>query len=248
MNPMIATARYTCKLAVTAAEVQASQELRFQVFNMEMDEGFDHSYLTHLDQDRYDQVCEHLIVCDQETENVVGTYRFQTGTTARQRFGYYSEQEFDFQIFESRRRQILELGRACIHKDHRNLAVLNLLWKQIARFAKANQLRFLIGCSSLTSQNSHYGWKAFERLAPNHLADPRFQTRPKPGFECFPNESDSFPPETLVKIPKLLAAYLSLGAKICGPPALDREFKTIDFLTIIDLQSLSPRVWRRYLA
>lgn len=245
---MIATARYTCKLADTKAEVQAAQKLRFQVFNMELDEGLDHSYLTHLDQDRYDRVCEHLIVCDQETENVVGTYRFQTGTTARRHFGYYSEQEFDFQIFEARRPQILELGRACIHKNHRNLAVLNLLWKQIAQFAKTNQLRFLIGCSSLTSQNPHYGYKAFENLATNHLAEPRFQTHPKPGFECFPDESNSLPPQTPIKIPKLLAAYLSLGAKICGPPALDREFKTIDFLTIMDLQSLTPKVWRRYLA
>ncbi len=247
---MIATARYACKLADTAAEVQAAQELRFQIFNMELDEGFDHSYLTRLDQDRYDRICDHLIVCDAETGTVVGTYRLQTGTTAGQRLGYYSEQEFDFHPFEAWRPQILELGRACIHKDHRNLSVLNLLWKQIAQFAKTRQLRFLIGCSSLTSQNPHYGWKAFECLARRHLAKPCFQTRPKPKFECLPaeSESNSLPLDTPIKIPKLLRAYLSLGAKICGPPAIDREFRTIDFLTIMDLQSLAPRVWRRYLA
>ncbi|MCS1407644.1 MAG: hypothetical protein M2R45_00804 [Verrucomicrobia subdivision 3 bacterium] len=243
---MIATTQYTCKLATTAQDIEAAQELRFQVFNMEMDKGFDHSYLTHLDQDRYDPICSHLVVRDLETGKVVGTYRLQTGTTAEQHLGYYSEQEFDFQTFEPLRHKILELGRACIHQDHRNLSVLNLLWKQIAQFAKSNQLRFLIGCSSLTSQDPNYGLRAFELLSRSHLAHPSLQTRPKPSFECVANEY--FYPQTPIKIPKLLRAYLSLGAKVCGPPAIDQGFKTIDFLTIMDLHSLAPRVWRRYLS
>jgi len=244
---MITTARYACELATTAADIEAAQELRFQVLNMEMDEGFDHSYLTHLDQDRYDPICSHLVVRDLDTESVVGTYRFQTGRTAARHLGYYSEQEFDFDIFEALRHEILELGRACIHRDHRNLSVLNLLWKQIAQFAKSNRSRFLIGCSSLTSQDPDYGLRAFELLSRAHLAGSDLQTRPRPGFECLPAGPGHRHPRRPVKIPKLLRAYLSLGAKICGPPAVDREFKTIDFLTIMDLQSLTPRVWRRYL-
>jgi len=49
-------------------------------------------------------------------------------------------------------------------------------------------------------------------------------------------------------VPKLLMAYLSIGAKICGPPAIDREFKTIDFLTLLDLDSLPASTVQRYLS
>jgi putative hemolysin len=44
-------------------------------------------------------------------------------------------------------------------------------------------------------------------------------------------------PSGNLKIPKLLSAYLALGSWICGPPAIDTHFKTIDFLTLMDLQS-----------
>jgi putative hemolysin len=50
-----------------------------------------------------------------------------------------------------------------------------------------------------------------------------------------------------VKIPKLLRAYLTRGAKICGPPALDRQFKTIDFLTLLDLETMPSLVWQKFL-
>jgi len=50
-----------------------------------------------------------------------------------------------------------------------------------------------------------------------------------------------------VQPPKLLRAYLSIGAKICGPPAVDREFKTIDFLTLLDLERISPTARARFL-
>ncbi|HEX4646952.1 MAG TPA: hemolysin, partial [Verrucomicrobiae bacterium] len=62
-------------------------------------------------------------------------------------------------------------------------------------------------------------------------------------FACVSNGAVSPP-----KIPKLLAAYLSLGAKICGPPALDHQFKTIDFLTFMDLNSVSAKTAARYMS
>ena len=245
---MIAASRYECQLALTSSEIQAAQELRFEVFNMEMDEGFDHSYLTRLDRDRFDPVCEHLIVKDLESDKIIGTYRLQTGANAKDNLGYYSEQEFDFLVYEPWRERILELGRACIHHDHRNHLVLNLLWKQIAQFAQEHRLRFLIGCSSLTSQNPELGLRTYDYLAYRHLAPPELQTVPKPEFECLPQSSPRSRPELKVNIPKLLGAYLRLGATICGPPAIDRKFKTIDFLTLLDLDSLAPRIRKRYLS
>ncbi|HYN61995.1 MAG TPA: GNAT family N-acetyltransferase, partial [Rubrivivax sp.] len=125
---------YKARLARSLADLQAAQALRFAVFNMELDEGLVQSYDTGLDADPFDAVCDHLIVEDEALGSVIGTYRLQTGRRASQALGYYSEREFDFAPFEAVRGQIVELGRACIHRDHRSFAVLNLLWKGIGGY------------------------------------------------------------------------------------------------------------------
>lgn len=223
---------YRARLAQTASDLAAAQALRFEVFNLELDEGLVHSYDSGLDVDPFDAVCTHLIVEDLSSGAVVGTYRMQTGLRARGGLGYYSEREFDFSPFEAQRSQILELGRACIHRQHRNFAVLNLLWKGIAAYARDHGARYLMGCSSLTSQDAVVGAAAYARLA-RHLAPTAWQTHPHPAFACALHDAAEQP----VHIPRLLSAYLSLGAAICGPPAIDREFRTIDFLTWIDVES-----------
>lgn len=238
------TGAYTLSLAKSVEEVRAAQTLRFLVFNLELNEGLEHSYATCLDADPFDEVCDHLLVKETRTGEVVGTYRLQTGAIAAAKRGYYSAQEFRFDPFESIRAELVELGRACVHQDHRNLAVLSLLWMGISAYCKQRNCRYLIGCSSLTSQDPAVGAAAYSDICRKHLVEARFQTRPMPGFEC----SMDVMAKQRVKIPKLLSAYLSLGAKICGAPAIDREFKTIDFLTFLDLASLPAKTVQRYLS
>ena len=191
------------------------------------------SYDTGLDADPYDAVCDHLLVEDTSDGSVVGTYRLQTGLRAQQTLGYYSECEFDFSPFEHARPQMLELGRACIHLRHRNFAVLNLLWKGIAAYAREHGARYLVGCSSITSQDEASGAAAFARLQP-HLAPVAWQTVPQPRFALQTAVAGGGVPAP--RIPRLLSAYLAVGACICGPPAIDREFRTIDFLTWLDVE------------
>lgn len=237
-------AQYAARLAVVRADIARAQRLRFEVFNLEMAEGLKESYATGLDQDAFDEVCDHLIVEELGSGSVVGTYRLQTGATAGEKRGYYSEQEFDFRPYEAARSQIIELGRACVHADHRNFTVLSLLWKGIAAYARERGARYLIGCSSLTSQDPRDGASMYRQLSKNYLAEPAWQTQPQGAYAC-PLDKEAEPPP---RIPKLLAAYLSIGARICGPPAIDREFKTIDFLTVMDLATLPPHVVQRYLS
>jgi len=225
-------AKYRARLAETASDLAAAQALRFEVFNLELDEGLVQSYDSGLDSDPFDAVCAHLIVEELASGAVVGTYRMQTGRRAQSALGYYSEREFDFSPFEAQRSQILELGRACIDRRHRNFAVLNLLWKGIAAYAREHGARYLMGCSSLTSQDAAVGAAAYARLAP-HLAPAAWRTGPRVDFACALHAAS----QQAVHIPRLLSAYLTLGACICGPPAIDREFRTIDFLTWIDVES-----------
>ncbi len=232
---------YRLRLAESAADVQAAQRLRFEVFNVEMGEGLASAYLQGLDADRFDEICDHLLVEEIETGTLAGTYRLQTGSRALAGGGFYSAQEFDFRPFLARAGEIVELGRACVHKQHRNLVVLGLLWKGIAGYAKRRGGRYLIGCSSLTSQNPAEGITLYNALKEKFLAPSEWQTVPMPGYVC-----DAEPLATPVRAPKLMSAYFSIGAKICGPPALDAEFQTIDFLTLLDLHELPEQVATRY--
>jgi putative hemolysin len=236
VRPAKRRAAYRLRLATTPAHLRAAQRLRFQVFNLELGEGLAASHATGRDEDAFDASCDHLLVEREDTGEVVGTYRLQTGQLAAAQLGYYSEQEFDFAPFEPLRCELVELGRACVAREHRHLGVLGLLWRGISDYAAERKARYLIGCSSLTSQDPAIGaatFRLFERGG--FLVEPRFRTAPTPAFRCALETlaADSPPP------PKLLRTYLSLGAKLCGPPAIDREFGTIDFLTLLDLHALT---------
>jgi len=130
-----APSQYALRLASSPQDVQAAQSLRFQVFNLELNEGLADSYVTGLDADPFDAVCDHLLVEHVDSRQIVGTYRLQMGSGAAKNLGYYCEQEFEFGVYEPLRNQIVELGRACVHRQHRNLFVLGLLWKGIADYA-----------------------------------------------------------------------------------------------------------------
>jgi putative hemolysin len=224
--------RYRCSLVRDAATLRAAQALRFRVFNLELHEGLAQSWTNGLDADRFDACCDHLIVEHVATAEVIGTYRLQTGTRAAAGEGYYSEREFDFAPYEALRGELVELGRACIAAEHRHFGVLNLLWGGIAAYARAHGARYLIGCSSLTSQDARVGASAWRQLEAQ-AAPASLRTAPRPAYACALDRPADVPPP----LPKLLSAYLMLGAQVCGPPAIDREFKTIDFLTLLDLQS-----------
>jgi putative hemolysin len=238
-----APAHYDTRLVQNAGELRAAQTLRFEVFNLELNEGLAESYVSGFDEDPFDAVCDHLLVEHLPSRQIVGTYRLQTGANAASNLGYYCAQEFDFSAFEPLRPEMIELGRACVHRQHRNLVVLGLLWKGIADYARQHRTRYLFGCSSLTSQDPAAGASAYAQLSRKNLASPALRTLPQPEYACSLNQLAARP----MPIPKLLRAYLAIGAKICGPPALDRQFKTIDFLTVLDLETLAPEVRHRFL-
>jgi putative hemolysin len=233
---------YGVRLATTERERLEAYRLRFVIFNLELHEGLMSAYADGMDRDQFDDVCEHLLVEDKRDGRIVGTYRLQRGDVAGRHYGYYSEQECGFAPYEGMRAQIVELGRACIHREHRSPEVLHLLWRGIARYALANGGRYMMGCCSLTSQDAAMGWSVYGSLQ-HCLVEPKLRTVPTVAYAlpvCEVTVSQE-------RAPKLLRAYLTLGAKICGPPAIDREFGTIDFLTLLDLQALHPRMAAKFL-
>jgi len=240
-NPLASTGRFRAGMAQTLDDLIDCQRLRYLVFNCELGEGLESSAKTELDRDRFDFICDHLMVRESASGKLVGTYRMQSGFRAKGNLGYYSEQFFDFAPFERIRAEVLELGRACVHTEYRNSAVLHMLWKGIVRYAMSCGARYLLGCSSLSSQDENAGMALYEELREKFLIEPALRTKPRPEFQCRAAGERTLAPT----IPRLFRAYLDVSARLCGPPAIDRDFKTIDFLTLIDLHRIPDRVRTR---
>jgi len=238
--------KYLVRFATNHDELNEVLKLRFEVFNLELGEGLDSSYLSGLDQDEYDSACHHLMVIEAETGKIVGTYRLQTGAMAAAGKGFYSAAEFNLsQLPLEVLEDSVELSRACIARDFRNTQVLFLLWKGLAAYVAFNRKRFLFGCCSLTSQDASEGKLTMELLRrEGHLHD-QFRVSPRSEFECYP---ENFEPSPLgeVKLPRLFRTYLRFGAKVCGDPAIDRSFKTIDFFVLFDIFAMDRQTQQMF--
>jgi len=232
---------YRVRFARSPQDLDAVLRLRFEVFNLEMGEGLDQSYQTRRDEDEFDTGCHHLMVIHQATHAVIGTYRMQTQAMAENAYGFYSSTEYDLStVSEAWLRSAVELGRACIAQEHRNGRVLFLLWRGLAEYLRHNRMRFLFGCCSLTSQDPVEGLRMEEHLRRIGVMHPSLRVRPQPGFECVsPANADTRAED--VKIPKLMRLYLGYGATICSAPAIDRLFKTIDFLAWFDVEAMDAK-------
>ncbi len=238
---VVTAAPYEVRFARTTHELEAIQKLRFDVFNLELGEGLDASYDAGRDVDEFDAACHHLMLCDTTTGDVVGTYRLQTLAMAEHGRGFYSDVEFDLSgLPRDILSEAVEIGRACIAKEHRSLRVLYLLWSGLGMYLARNKKRYLFGCNSLTSQDPVEGQQVLDYLVENGHMHPTLTVRPQPGFACVPDDLTT-PPNTRAKVPRLMRVYLSFGAKICGPPALARLFKTIDYFAFFDTYTLDQR-------
>lgn len=238
--------RYRLRFATRNADVESVCRLRFQVFNLELNEGSAESYQSGLDRDAFDDQCHHMLVEDAEHEGLVlGTYRLQVAEMAERGRGWYSATEFDLSRAPRATLAVsMELGRACVDREHRNRAVLYLLWRGLAAYALWNGRRYYFGCSSLTSQDEPLGLSLFEELRRDGKVGGDLPAEPLPEFRCAPPAAGVLPPPP--KVPTLFSTYLRHGARVCGPPAIDRAFGTIDFLTVLDLADMPERTFRSF--
>jgi len=247
-NRQIGEGRYVARFARTKEEFFAALKLRFEVFNLELGEGLQASFLTGRDMDEFDEQCHHLIVVDTENQDrVVGTYRMQTGEMARAGRGFYSNVEFELSALPPEMlSDSIELGRACVAQDHRNTAVLFLLWRGLAAYLMHNRKRYLFGCCSLTSQDPLDGLRVMHLLERNGQIDPSFNVTTQPGFQCA--AQDDVLADREVRLPKLFQIYMRYGARVCSQPALDRQFKTIDFLVLFDVKAIDEQSRKLFFA
>lgn len=229
------------RFAQNKDDLRAAQRLRFNVFNIELGEGLESSQEDGLDADKYDEQYHHLLVIHKKTGNIIGTYRVQTYDIAKQHKGFYTSEEFNLETIPD---EILdnsvEVGRACIASDHRNGRVLFLLWRGIAQYMIHMKRRYLFGCCSLTSQSASEAWTVMKYLEMNNYMHDILLVSTTGKYQCEKVATDEKQAQQQT-LPQLFRLYMDLGAKVCSPPAIDREFKTIDYLVLLDVNQLDER-------
>jgi putative hemolysin len=222
-------------------EVRAAQRLRFDVFAGEFGASLRTPIPCH-DVDRYDDYCEHLLVRDVASGEVLGTYRALTPEQARRAGSSYADSEFDLAPLAPLRPRMLELGRSCVHPQHRHGAVILALWGALAQFMALNELDTMIGCASIPLANGVLAAAGvWNRLRRTHLAATPLRIAPRRALPLPPDEQlaalDAEPPP-------LIHGYLRLGARVLGPPAFDPQFNSADLPLLVRLDDLPARYRR----
>jgi putative hemolysin len=230
---------YLVGFAASERCVDRALRLRYEVFNEELGEGLHTSRHTGLDRDEFDSQMHHLVLVERATEQVIGTYRLQPALHGVRHAGLYSAREYDLSAIESIYPELVETGRACITKEHRNYNAVILMWKGISAYMTAYEQRYLFGCCSLTTLDPLDGWRAMKTLRSLDSLHPTLRLPPVPAFACGDQQMEFDPAIGLAKIPRLFMSYLRLGGKVISDPAIDREFGTVDFLILLDGRSVS---------
>ena len=239
--------RYSVRLAQTQKEIESALRLRYKVFNVELAGETPSEKVIGLEYDQFDFICKHLIVVEKETQETVGTYRLNSLETAEHVGGFYSFSEFSIEdLPRAVLAQAVEIGRACIARDHRNTKVLFLLWKGLARYLRQTEKRYFFGCCSIFTTDYAVGLATFEELKRGRFLHKKYRVKPREeklsGVESL--EKSNRPGD----LPPLFNMYLKIGAKICGKPIVDYDFGTIDFFVIFDIQTVTEKYRRMFLA
>lgn len=232
---------YSVLLTTDPALVRAAQRLRHEVFAGELGVALPTGDPGH-DVDRFDAYCDHLVVCDGDGAPV-GTYRLLPPERATAAGRLYADGEFDLSALGPLRPQLVETGRSCVHPDHRNGAVVGLMWTGLARYLLLTGHRWLGGCASVPlTDGGTVAARVWDHVRSRYLAPEEHRVRPRR-----PWNPDGVPRVAGVAIPPLLRGYLRLGATVCGPPAHDPEFGSADFFVLLDAHGLDERYVRYFL-
>lgn len=230
-------------------EVREAQRLRYQVFAQEMGANLSNKVPGH-DVDLFDDFCEHLLVRDANTRQVIGTYRVLTPAQARRVGGTYTDTEFDLTRLRHIRERMVELGRSCVHPDHRHGGVIMALWGALFDFMDRNDLDTMIGCATIPMQHQgphgmvgggHAAASIWRQVKDQHLASIDLHVRPR-----LPLPIDQLDDTLNVEPPALIKGYLRLGAKVLGPPAWDPDFNAADLPMLMRAADLPAR-YRKFL-
>jgi putative hemolysin len=242
--------RYTLLLSTDSALIEAAQRLRHHVFTSEP--GFALAGATDgRDADHFDEYCDHLLVREDISGELVGCYRMLPPSGAIAAGGLYTATEFDVQALRPLRPSLVEMGRAVVREDHRNGGVVLLMWAGILAYLDRCGHDYVTGCVSVPVAGSDgevpgsqiRGVRDFVRR--RHAAPAQYTVRPYRPVTVDGRGLDDIDPPARVAVPPLMRGYLRLGAQVCGEPAHDPDFGVGDFPALLDKRQADTRYLRR---
>lgn len=231
--------RLSVALARSAADVADAQRLRFKVFAEEL--GARIAGADGHDADELDPFCDHLIVRDDDSLRVIGTYRILPPHRAREAGRLYADSEFDLTRLSHLRPALIEIGRSCVHRDYRSGAAILQLWAGLAQYMKLHGYRHLIGCASASLADGGMLAARVRDELQAYLTDPEYRVFPR-----LPFPHEKIERAVSCEMPPLLKGYLRVGARVCGEPAWDPDFNSADFLIWLSLDQLNARYARHF--
>jgi putative hemolysin len=234
------------RLASSRSERIEANRLRFEVFNLELQLGLTSPMASGLGQDAHDGHCDHLLVVDTDRDCLVGTYRLLSFDRVPS-FGFFSESEFDLTNVKRSGLRLLELGRSCVALEYRDGRVISLLFRGISEYLRRTGADALMGCASIHGTDLPELASIQLMLSRRFLSDPSLRVTPRRGFDIPPLPWSAPIDETATfrSLPPLFRGYLRLGAKVCGPPAYDRQFGTTDYFVLAKAHEIVGRYSRR---
>lgn len=242
VTPLTAAPRFTVRFATTDAEVLATQKLRYRIFAGEMGAAIDGGH-EGVDTDQYDAHCQHLMVLDNSTGEVIACTRILTEDAAEAAGGFYSASEFDLEMIESLPGRVMEIGRTCVAAEHRSGAVIATLWQGIAEYITREGYDYMFGCASIGLEDGGAAaHQILDTIRAKSMSAPSQRVRPYYGLPAADKK-----PEGTARMPPLLKAYVSLGAKACGEAYWDRDFNCADVFMLLNVTDLNPRYARHFL-
>ncbi|MGW3150969.1 GNAT family N-acetyltransferase [Streptomyces sp. NPDC001177] len=244
--PRASAPRYAVSLARDERNVRAAQRLRHEVFADEMGASLT-TPEAGLDIDAFDAYCDHLIVREESTGAVVGTYRLLPPGPATTAGGLYAETEFDLDSLAGIRHDLVEAGRSCVHPDHRDGSVISLMWAGVARYLTRAGHNWLGGCCSIPlADGGALAASVWETVSAKHLSPDAYRVTPHRPWR--PADTMSAGRTGRIPLPPLLRGYVRLGAWVCAEPAHDADFGVADFYVLLSLRRTDPRYLQRFLS
>lgn len=226
----------TVSVAATEQEVSQCLQLRYQVFCEEMGARPD-TFCNGIETDYFDAYVRHLIVTDNSTNRVVAATRLLSSKSARMSGRFYSETEFNIDSILKLNASLLEVGRTCVAKSHRNGTALNLLWRGVMRIAAIDDADYLFGCASIpVDATFSYVNSICDYLRANYYADESLRVYPKR-----PLPSMDASKKIDVIVPPLLKTYIRMGGQICGEACYDPDFNVADVFILMQRDNLIKR-------
>ncbi len=229
---------FAVRLAQTAAEIEAAQNLRTRAFGLE----------TGRDQDRFDDICDHVLIEDISTARLVCCFRMLS-LDGPNISSSYSAQYYELSALKSFEGRMVEMGRFAIDPDMKDPDILRIAWAAMTKYVDEAQIDLLFGCSSFAGTEASEYLDAFAMLKARHLAPKRWLPRVKaPNVFQFAARLRRKPDakKAMLRMPPLLKTYLMMGGWVSDHAVVDAHMNTLHVFTGVEIGAI-PAARKRLL-